>query len=117
MVEKIMWLTGDINMLSDAAVRGNLDVRADAEKHQGDYRKMVEGINSTINSLVGTIDSMPLPAMIIDKEFTVQYMNQTGARILSSSQKQLIGRNAITSSRPLTAIQPNAPAAGDERRD
>ena len=91
-VEKLMWLTGDIKMLSEAAVEGRLDIRADAEKHQGDYRKMVEGINNTIGSLVGLIDSMPLPAMIIDKEFTVQYMNQTGAHLLNSSQKQLLGQ-------------------------
>ncbi|MGD0283556.1 MAG: MCP four helix bundle domain-containing protein, partial [Dissulfurispiraceae bacterium] len=91
MAEKIRGLAGDVNALSDAAVEGNLDMRADATKHQGEFRKIVEGVNNTIGSLVGIVDSMPLPSMIIDKEFSIRYMNQTGAKLLNTSQKQLAG--------------------------
>ncbi len=91
MAGKIRGLAVDVNMLSDAAVEGKLDIRADAAKYKGEFRKILEGVNNTIGSLVGLIDSMPLPAMIIDKEFSIRYMNQTGANLLNTSQKQLAG--------------------------
>ena len=33
-------------MLSRAAVEGKLATRADASKHQGDFRKIVQGVNA-----------------------------------------------------------------------
>lgn len=91
MAGKIRGLTSDINMLSAAAVEGKLHARADAAQHPGEFRRIVEGVNNTIGSLVGFIDSMPLPAMVIDKEFSIRYMNQTGSQLLNTSQKQLVG--------------------------
>ncbi|MBU3175801.1 MCP four helix bundle domain-containing protein [Clostridium estertheticum] len=49
-------LTSDANMLADAAVLGNLDTRADASKHSGDYRKIVEGVNSTLDTIAEPIN-------------------------------------------------------------
>lgn len=92
MVGSIKALITDSTELSNAAVEGRLSVRADASHHKGDYRKIIEGVNNIVDSIVGLLDTMPLPAMIIDKDFSIQYMNQTGADILGSSQKQLIGQ-------------------------
>jgi len=36
-------MVADAVMLSKAAVEGKLETRADASKHQGDYRKIVQG--------------------------------------------------------------------------
>jgi methyl-accepting chemotaxis protein len=91
MAESIKALTNDAGMLVQSAVEGRLATRADVAKHQGEYRKIVEGINRIMDTLVGFMDSMPIPAMIIDKEFSIQYMNRTGANILGISQKQLVG--------------------------
>jgi methyl-accepting chemotaxis protein len=91
MVESIKALTSDAGKLVQAAVEGKLIMRADTAKHGGDYRKIVEGINKTMDVLVGYMDSMPLPVMIIDKDFSIRYMNQTGAAVLNTSQKQLVG--------------------------
>jgi methyl-accepting chemotaxis protein len=41
-------LAADANLLSQAAVDGKLDTRADALKHQGDYRKVVNGLNDVM---------------------------------------------------------------------
>ena len=40
-------LADDVGMLAKAAVDGKLAVRADASKHQGEFRKIVEGFNNT----------------------------------------------------------------------
>jgi methyl-accepting chemotaxis protein len=51
-VNAIGALTTDANILSQAAVEGKLDTRADASKHQGDYRKIVQGVNDTLDAIV-----------------------------------------------------------------
>lgn len=76
MVGSINRLVMETNLLSQAAVERKLDIRADASKHQGDFQKIVQGVNDTIGSLVGLIDAMPAPAMIIDNQFSVRYMNK-----------------------------------------
>lgn len=56
MKEKISALVHDIHDLSESATEGKLGIRADAAKHEGDYRKIVEGINQTLNSLIGPVN-------------------------------------------------------------
>ncbi|CDZ24515.1 methyl-accepting chemotaxis sensory transducer [[Clostridium] cellulosi] len=51
-INSIKALIEDANMLSEAAVEGDLSVRADASRHQGDFRKIIEGVNSTLESVV-----------------------------------------------------------------
>ena len=45
-------LVADANLLTEAAVCGQLSTRADATKHQGDYRKIVEGVNNTLDAVI-----------------------------------------------------------------
>jgi methyl-accepting chemotaxis protein len=49
-------LVTDANTLASAAVEGKLDTRADASKHQGDFRKVIEGVNATLDALVGPLN-------------------------------------------------------------
>ncbi len=49
-------MMADAMMLSQAAVEGKLATRADASKHQGDYRKVVEGVNSTLDAVIGPLN-------------------------------------------------------------
>ena len=49
-------LLADAGMLSQAAVDGKLATRADASKHQGDYRKIVEGVNNTLDAVIGPLN-------------------------------------------------------------
>jgi methyl-accepting chemotaxis protein len=49
-------LVSDASLLSNAAVEGKLEIRANASKHQGDFRKIVEGVNETLNSLIDPLN-------------------------------------------------------------
>lgn len=49
-------LITDVNLLSDAALAGNLNVRANQDAHQGDFRKIVAGFNATLDAVVGPIN-------------------------------------------------------------
>ncbi|MEQ1766113.1 MAG: methyl-accepting chemotaxis protein, partial [Methylotenera sp.] len=54
-IESINALVGDVQMLADAASDGRVSVRADASSHQGDFRKIVEGVNETLEMIVNPI--------------------------------------------------------------
>ncbi len=45
-------MTQDTDMLIAAAAQGELSVRADATKHEGAYRRIIEGFNATLDSMV-----------------------------------------------------------------
>jgi methyl-accepting chemotaxis protein len=64
MKNNINALAADAGMLSKAAVEGKLATRADATKHQGDYRKIIEGVNETLDAVIGPLN---MAADYIDK--------------------------------------------------
>ncbi|MBF5038495.1 chemotaxis protein [Methylophilus sp. 13] len=51
-IEAVNALIADTNMLSQAAVRGELSTRAEARQHEGDFRKIVEGVNATLDAVI-----------------------------------------------------------------
>lgn len=51
-IDSITALVTDANLLAEAALAGNLSTRADAAKHSGDYRKIVEGVNKTLDAVI-----------------------------------------------------------------
>jgi methyl-accepting chemotaxis protein len=55
-IDAINALIDDANMLAEAAVEGRLDSRADASKHQGDYRRIIEGVNNTLDSVINPLN-------------------------------------------------------------
>ncbi len=52
MSDTLKGLLTDTDALVRAAVAGDLDTRADAGKYQGDFRKLVSGINQTLDGIV-----------------------------------------------------------------
>lgn len=51
-IDAVNTLIYDANMLSNAAVEGNLSVRADASRHQGDFKKIIIGVNDTLDAVI-----------------------------------------------------------------
>ena len=54
-IDAVNALVADANMLAKAAVEGKLATRADASKHGGDFRKIVEGVNATLDAVIGPL--------------------------------------------------------------
>ncbi|MFW9620558.1 MAG: methyl-accepting chemotaxis protein [Macromonas sp.] len=46
----------DADVLANAALQGKLSTRADATRHQGDFRKIVEGVNATLDAVIGPLN-------------------------------------------------------------
>ncbi len=53
--KSIKELESDTSTLIGAAMDGDLNVRADVEKHQGIYRDIVDGINATLDATIAPI--------------------------------------------------------------
>src|ERR1017187_1969515 len=45
-------LIADTDVLVQASLDGQLSTRADASKHQGDFRKIVQGVNDTLDAVI-----------------------------------------------------------------
>lgn len=56
MAENIKTVVSDINGLAKAAQNGELDRRADAEKHEGEYKNLVQGINGTLDAVIAPLN-------------------------------------------------------------
>jgi methyl-accepting chemotaxis protein len=56
MMESIGALVTDANLLSNAAVEGKLATRADVGRHQGDYRKVIQGVNDTLDAIISPLN-------------------------------------------------------------
>ena len=55
-IDSINALVADAGMLRTAAIEGKLDTRADASKHQGDYRKIVQGVDDCLDAVIGPLN-------------------------------------------------------------
>jgi methyl-accepting chemotaxis protein len=56
MVEAIRGLVGETGMLTNAAVEGRLDTRGDASKFKGGYKEIVDGVNRTLDAVIGPLN-------------------------------------------------------------
>ncbi len=54
-MQNINMLIEDMTLMTEAAVGGNLARRVEVGKHQGAYRKIVEGVNNTLDAVVGPL--------------------------------------------------------------
>jgi methyl-accepting chemotaxis protein len=49
-------LVDDAELLARAGVEGQLRTRADPARHQGDFRRIIEGVNHTLDAVVGPLE-------------------------------------------------------------
>ncbi len=97
----------EINLLTSSAIVGKFATRADTSRFPGEFRKLVEGVNRTLDELLGHIDALPNPLMTIDRNFTILYMNKTGADLLGATKQQLIGQKCYEQFRTSDCNTPN----------
>ena len=55
-MENLQAMVSDATALSQAAVEGRLDVRSDVSHHQGEYRKVMEGVNASLDAVVAPVN-------------------------------------------------------------
>ena len=55
-IDAVNRLVADAGVLAKAAVEGKLQTRADASKHEGDFQKIVKGVNDTLDAVIGPLN-------------------------------------------------------------
>jgi methyl-accepting chemotaxis protein len=86
-IDAINLLVKDAAELSDHAVHGRIRMRGDSSRHGGDFAKILEGVNDTLDGVVNIMDDLPLPVMGIDKDYNVIYMNKAGAQLAEKESR------------------------------
>jgi methyl-accepting chemotaxis protein len=123
-------LVKDTNMLTKAALEGKLSTRADASIHHGDFRKIVEGVNSTLDAVVGPMqDVSAVLTQLAGGDFTTLVTNKyagdfdllaSAVNTLSKSVRsalEQIGRNVsllASSSEELNKVSQSMGSNADE---
>ena len=76
-------LAHEADLLRQAAARGDLDARADASKHQGEFREIVNATNAALDAAadkaawhVAIIDAVPFPIHVTDANMKWTFMNK-----------------------------------------
>ncbi|WP_227017044.1 methyl-accepting chemotaxis protein [Sinanaerobacter chloroacetimidivorans] len=82
-------LVADTKMLSEAAINGDFLKRADLEKHQGDFKKAIQGINDTLDVVadkavwyMAIIDAIPFPIHVTDANMKWTYLNKAFEKLM-----------------------------------
>jgi methyl-accepting chemotaxis protein len=123
-------LISDTNLLVEAAVAGRLSTRADAAKHGGDFRKIVDGVNATLDAVIGPLQDV---SQVLDKlaggDLTAQVISEyagdfgqlrTAVNALATQVRtaiQQIGANATTlvsAAEELNKVSQQMSASADE---
>ncbi|MBN1363222.1 MAG: HAMP domain-containing protein [Syntrophaceae bacterium] len=56
MIETIRNLVGEMNLLTNSATQGKLDIRGNEQDFKGAYQSIVQGVNRTLDAMVGPIN-------------------------------------------------------------
>jgi len=87
----IQRLGDETDRVAAALLEGRLETRASEEGLQGAYRRMFAGFNRTIASLVGHLDAMPSPAMIVDRGLRIRYLNRAALALVGKPMAEVAG--------------------------
>jgi methyl-accepting chemotaxis protein len=90
-IDSVQAMITDAKFISDAVIHGKLRSRADEQKHNGDFRRIINGVNTAIDSMVILLDSLPLPVMALNKDLKIQYMNTAGAALDNKTTSDVVG--------------------------
>jgi methyl-accepting chemotaxis protein len=108
MMESIAALSSDAQMLSQAAVKGDLSARADVSKHLGEYRKVIQGVNATLDVAEeknfwyeSILDAVPFPIHVIDNDMNWTFLNRAFEKLMTElslvrDRKDAVGRPCST---------------------
>lgn len=96
-IDAVNRLVEDTNELVFAAIHGRLNQRADSNFHGGDFAKVIDGVNKTIDTLVGHIDALPSPVIILNQDFEIEYVNRAGMELTGLSLEELAGTKCYES--------------------
>jgi methyl-accepting chemotaxis protein len=102
-IDAIRALVGDADTLVEAAAAQRFETRADAARHQGDFRKIVDGVNRTLDVVVDKIfwyeqllDAVPFPLSVTDADMNWTFINKPVEQFLGVRRGDVLGKPCAT---------------------
>ena len=103
MMEAVDGMAKDVEGLVTAILGNNFKLRADAQKHSGEYRKIVEGINQSLDMMFGKLfwygeilDTIPFPVSVTDLNKTWTFVNKAAFELAGKRRSELVGKPCST---------------------
>ncbi|MBF0451111.1 MAG: HAMP domain-containing protein [Candidatus Magnetomorum sp.] len=91
--ETIDQVIKEFKSLIDKIERGRFNERGDQERFHGAFSDVIVGGNNIVDTFVKFINAIPVPlAMVIDKEFSIQFMSKNGAALLGMDAKDIVDK-------------------------
>jgi methyl-accepting chemotaxis protein len=97
-IDAVQLLVQDSNMLVNAAIAEKFDIRADALSHSGDFRKIIDGVNQTLDVVVNKIfwfeqllDAIPNPVSVTDMDMNWTFINKAAEGIAGKTRSEILG--------------------------
>lgn len=130
LIRAIQALTSDASMLVNAAVEGQLATRAEAGRHGGEFRQIIEGVNRTLDAIAEPLNvfSVVLAKLAtgdlttsVEEEFKGEILKVSNAINTVAAQvrhaMQQIGKNVtslVHASEELNSVSQAMAASADE---
>ncbi|WP_321430765.1 methyl-accepting chemotaxis protein [uncultured Methanolobus sp.] len=97
-IDAVGALIKDSEMLAEAAINEQFEIRADASRHNGDFRKVVDGVNNTLDTVVNKVywynsilDSIPFPISVTDNNLNWTFLNKPAEEATGLKRAEVIG--------------------------
>ena len=98
-IASINRLIADANMLSHAALAGDFETRANTGLHEGDFRKIIGGVNATLDTVVDKVfwceqllDAVPFPLSVTDLDMNWTFINKPVENMLGVKRSDVLGK-------------------------
>ena len=85
-------MMNSFNAIVNKIETGFLNERGKSDEYEGAYADLIHGVNSIINVLTGYINTIPVPVMIINKNYEIIFMSKPGADMFNLEAKELVGK-------------------------
>ncbi|MGD0818946.1 MAG: PAS domain-containing protein, partial [Methanomassiliicoccales archaeon] len=107
-IDAITHMLDDSQMLEKAAAEQKFEVRADISRHMGDFSKVINGFNQTLDKVVERtywyeqiLDSIPWPISVTDMDMRITFINKPAMGILKVDRKDLLGKHCTVWNGPI----------------
>ncbi len=91
-IEMMTALSEDSLTLVNTIQNGHLDTRMDATKFNGTWAELILELNQMVGSFVSHFDTIPVPIIIVDQNFTVQFINRKGCDMSGHRRENAQGK-------------------------
>ena len=106
-------LAEDVNLLAKAAVDGKLGTRAEAARHYGEFRKIVEGFNATLDTVVEPLKFAASQASALAS--SAEELTAVSGQMASNAEETATQANVVSAASEQVSKNVTVVASGSEQ--